>query len=109
MAGFVSTCDIWMCLMETGLMNSGESVESAALRELQEETGFVAEVTSVSPGMWKKQCFSCFNGKELVDELVSWLSLVLTGVANKCHLAGVANNCHLLTEANFVILCLGRK
>ena len=48
--------------MPAGLIDAGESVETCAIRELKEETGYVGEVvkvgTSVSPLM--------FNGQSIV-------------------------------------------
>lgn len=40
-----------------GLIDEGETVEEAAIRELKEETGYVAKVSETSPMM--------FNGKHL--------------------------------------------
>uniref|UniRef100_UPI00358ED950 ADP-sugar pyrophosphatase n=1 Tax=Myxine glutinosa TaxID=7769 RepID=UPI00358ED950 len=54
-----------------GLLNSGESVESAALRELQEETGFVAEVTSVSPAALCLEPGICSSADKIVCVLIN--------------------------------------
>lgn len=40
-----------MCLLCSGLIDEGESVETAALRELKEETGYKGEVVRVTPGI----------------------------------------------------------
>uniref|UniRef100_A0A8C4R7D9 Nudix (nucleoside diphosphate linked moiety X)-type motif 5 n=1 Tax=Eptatretus burgeri TaxID=7764 RepID=A0A8C4R7D9_EPTBU len=54
-----------------GLMNSGESVESAALRELEEETGFVAEVTSVSPAALCLEPGICSSADKIVCVVIN--------------------------------------
>ena len=41
-----------LCLGVAGLVDSGETIENAALRELKEETGYIVnQVKSISPRM----------------------------------------------------------
>lgn len=48
-----------------GLIDEGETAEQAAVRELKEETGYVGQVTEVTPLM--------FNGKLYTSHVAGWL------------------------------------
>ncbi|MCZ6672873.1 MAG: NUDIX hydrolase [Verrucomicrobia bacterium] len=54
-----------------GLVDSGESIESAALRELEEETGYTGDVLHVGPPI--------FSSPGLTDEQVSLVTVKVTG------------------------------
>ena len=45
-----NSSELILCLLCPGLIDAGESVETAALRELKEETGYTATIKHVSPG-----------------------------------------------------------
>ena len=54
-----------------GLIDSGESIESAALRELEEETGYLGEIVHIGP--------SIYSSPGLTDEHVSLVTINVTG------------------------------
>lgn len=54
-----------------GLIDSGESINSAALRELEEETGYLGEVVHIGP--------SIYSSPGLTDEQVSLVTINVTG------------------------------
>lgn len=54
-----------------GLVEEGESVEEAAVRELAEETGYTGEVIETGP--------TVYSSPGLTDESVCWVRLRLTG------------------------------
>ena len=56
--------------LPAGLVDAGESIEAAALRELEEETGFVGHVVHVGP--------SIYSSPGLTDEQVSLVTIKAT-------------------------------
>lgn len=45
-----------LCVNISGLIDDNESVETAALRELKEETGYKGEVVGITPGTAALMC-----------------------------------------------------
>ncbi len=54
--------------LPAGLIDAGETAEQAAIRELKEETGYVAEAIETSPIM--------FNGQSPLPRIVHFLPLL---------------------------------
>lgn len=60
-----------------GLIDEGESVASTALRELQEETGYLGEVLYEGPGI--------YSSPGLTDEYVAMVHVKVTGKTHTAH------------------------
>lgn len=67
-------CDRFAYGLPAGLMNPGETIETAALRELQEETGI-----AVHPGGYRmERVADCWSSEGMTDELAHIMVLHLT-------------------------------
>lgn len=58
-----------------GLVDPGESAEQAALRELEEETGYTGKVTDIGPPV--------FSSPGMTDESITLVTITITGSCGK--------------------------
>ncbi|MCB1121528.1 MAG: NUDIX hydrolase [Verrucomicrobiae bacterium] len=58
-----------------GLVDPGESAETAALRELEEETGYTGKVVDVGPAI--------YSSPGMTDESISMVTIEITGTCEK--------------------------
>lgn len=72
-------CNMWG--FPGGMVELGESVEEAAVREIKEETGLDVEVTSLY-GIYSKYFDSCANGDKFQSVCVMFKAKIIGGALN---------------------------